>query len=76
MRHTSVDKRSELVFCFELGVKNVRSHIYDLQKLHLLIAFLVVFYSELNKLVLLLDIEACARSSLQVAEFHFKYCLL
>ena len=52
MRNAGVDERDELVLGFKLGVKNVACHIYDLKKLHMLVAFVIFLHLKLDVLTL------------------------
>ena len=76
MGDTSVDQRYELVLGFELCVKNVACHVYELEQLHLLAINFVVFHFELK--ILTLGLQTIDRGSLYatVALIHTEYCTL
>ena len=79
MRHTGVDERDELVLGFELGVKNVARHIYDLKKLHMLVAFVIFLHFKLDVLTLGLTVFTVLLvifrgSRLHVKILHLKDC--
>ena len=82
MRNAGVDERDELVLGFELGVKNVARHIYDLKKLHMLVAFVIFLHFKLNVLALgmayiltaMLVVRIALISRLRAYFLHLKDC--